>query len=115
MPERNASWSADDAVLNCTVHLVDDDASFRTALERRLRKAGYDVATYPTAEQFLNNLPDRNGIGCVLLDLRMPGMSGRELQTQLGRLGSTLPILFLTGCPDIPTPSAPSKPVRRMF
>jgi RNA polymerase sigma factor (sigma-70 family) len=86
-----------------TIHIVDDDASFRTALERRLKKAGYDVATYPSAQQLLDKLPDENGLGCILLDVRIPGLSGPELQIRLSELGSTLPIIFLTGYTDVPT------------
>jgi FixJ family two-component response regulator len=85
------------------VHIVDDDASFRTALERRLRKAGYEVATYPTAQQLLDRLPDESKPGCILLDVRIPGLSGPELQSRLTELGSTLPIIFLTGYADLPT------------
>jgi FixJ family two-component response regulator len=91
------------AVFDATVHIVDDDASFRTALERRVRTAGYDVATYPTAQQLLNDLSDESGLGCIILDVRMPGLSGPELQTRLVERGSTFPILFITGCPDVPT------------
>ena len=90
-------------ILEGTVHVVDDDPSFRTALERRLRTAGYMVATYPSAEQLLNDLSDYSGLGCIILDVRLPGLSGPELQGRLRALGSTLPILFLTGYPDIPT------------
>ena len=86
-----------------TIHVVDDDASFRTALERRLRKAGYEVATYPSAQQLLDRLPDDTRPGCILLDVRIPGLSGPELQKRLSELGSTLPILFLTGYPDVRT------------
>jgi RNA polymerase sigma factor (sigma-70 family) len=89
--------------LPATVHIVDDDSSFRAALERRLRKAGYDVETYRSAQQMLDRLPDGNGPGCILLDVRIPGLSGPELQTRLGELGSTLPIIFLTGYADVPT------------
>jgi FixJ family two-component response regulator len=85
------------------VHIVDDDASFRTAMERRLQHAGYEVATYPSALQMLNSLPTENMPGCILLDVRMPGLSGPELQDRLSELGSTMPIIFLTGHPDIPT------------
>jgi FixJ family two-component response regulator len=84
-----------------TIHVVDDDTSFRTALERRLRKAGYEVATYSSAQQLLDRLPDENGPACILLDVRMPGVSGPELQTRLGELGATLPIIFLTGYADV--------------
>lgn len=85
------------------VHVVDDDASFRTAIERRLTLAGYQVATYPSAQQLLDRLPDENEPGCVLLDVRIPGLSGPELQGRLNALGSTLPIVFLTGYADTPT------------
>ena len=85
------------------VHVVDDDASFRTAIERRLKKAGYEVATYPSAQHLLDRLPDESGPGCILLDVRIPGLSGPELQGRLGELGSTLPIVFLTGYADVPT------------
>ena len=85
------------------VHVVDDDASFRTAIERRLTLAGYQVATYPSAQQLLDRLPDENEPGCVLLDVRIPGLSGPELQGRLNALGSMLPIVFLTGYADTPT------------
>jgi FixJ family two-component response regulator len=85
------------------VHVIDDDASFRTAIERRLKLAGYDVMTYASAQQLLDRLPDAEKPGCVLLDVRIPGLSGPELQTRLAELGSTLPIVFLTGHADTAT------------
>lgn len=85
------------------VHVVDDDASFRTAIERRLKKAGYEVATYPSAQHLLDRLPDQRDPGCILLDVRIPGLSGPELQGRLNELGSALPIVFLTGYADVPT------------
>lgn len=86
-----------------TIHIVDDDASFRTALERRLKKVGYEVATYPSGQQLLDRLPDASEPGCILLDVRIPGLSGPELQVRLIELGSTLPIIFLTGYGDVRT------------
>ena len=86
-----------------TVHVVDDDPSFRTAIERRLKRAGYDVAIYLSAQQLLDRLPDERQPGCILLDVRIPDLSGPELQVRLGELGSTLPIIFLTGYADIAT------------
>jgi FixJ family two-component response regulator len=84
------------------VHIVDDDASFRTAMERRLRHAGYEVATYPSAECLLDRLPSEGMLsGCILLDVRMPGLSGLELQERLSELGLTLPIIFISGYIDI--------------
>jgi RNA polymerase sigma factor (sigma-70 family) len=85
------------------VHIVDDDASFRTAIERRLRKAGYEVATYPSAQHLLDCLPDESELACILLDVRIPGLSGPELQERLSELGSTVPIVFLTGYAEIQT------------
>ena len=84
------------------VHIVDDDASFRNAMERRLKHAGYEVATYPSALHLLVSLPNESQPGCILLDVRIPEMSGPELQERLSELGSTLPIIFLTGYFDIP-------------
>jgi FixJ family two-component response regulator len=85
------------------VHVIDDDASFRTAIERRLKLAGYDVETYSSAQQLLDRLPDAQKPGCILLDVQMPGLSGLELQSRLIERGSTLPIVFVTGYADTPT------------
>jgi FixJ family two-component response regulator len=95
--------AASEGKLPGLVHVVDDDASFRTAIERRLTLAGYDVATYPSAQQLLDRLPDDPRPGCILLDVRIPGLSGPELQNRLSELGSTLPIVFLTGYADTAT------------
>jgi RNA polymerase sigma factor (sigma-70 family) len=92
-----------DALVPGVVYVVDDDASFRTAIERRLKKAGYEVATYPSAQHLLDRLPDQRGPGCILLDVRIPGLSGPELQGRLNELGSALPIVFLTGYADVQT------------
>jgi FixJ family two-component response regulator len=89
--------------LQSCVHVVDDDDSFRLAIERRLKHAGYEVATYPSAQQLLERLPDENEPSCILLDVQIPGLSGPELQARLIELGSTLPIVFLTGHADTPT------------
>ena len=85
------------------VHVIDDDASYRTAVERRLKWAGYDVQTYSSAQQFLDRLPDAETPGCILLDVQMPGLSGLELQSRLIERGSTMPIVFVTGYADTPT------------
>jgi RNA polymerase sigma factor (sigma-70 family) len=85
------------------VHVVDDDASFRTAIERLLKKEGYNVAVYPSAQDLLDHLPNESESGCILLDVRIPGLSGPELQDRLSELGSTLPIVFLTGYADVQT------------
>jgi FixJ family two-component response regulator len=85
------------------VHVVDDDASFRTAIERRLKHAGYEVETYSSAQHLLDRQPGVERPGCILLDVQMPGLSGLELQDRLIELGSILPIVFVTGHSDIPT------------
>ena len=71
-------------------------------MERRLTKAGYEVATYASAQHLLDRMPSESVPSCVLLDVRIPELSGPELQERLSELGSTLPIIFLTGHPDIP-------------
>ena len=85
------------------VHIVDDDASFRQAIERRLKQAGYEVATYASALHLLVNLSAESIPSCILLDVRIPGLDGPGLQKRLAELGSTLPIIFISGNPDIPT------------
>jgi FixJ family two-component response regulator len=84
-----------------TVHIVDDDAPFRTAVRRVLDASGYRVALYESAEQLLAMLPAGEP-GCILLDVRMPGLSGPQLQERLAELGNRVPIVFLTGHGDIP-------------
>jgi two-component system response regulator FixJ len=83
------------------VHVIDDDASFRVSLARLLKASGYTVETHASAADFLAELGD--GAGCVVTDLRMPGMDGLELQQALKRGANVLPVVFLTGEGDIPT------------
>src|SRR4030081_2169871 len=68
------------------VHVVDDDASFRTAIERRLKKAGYEVATYPSGQHLLDRLPGESVLGCILLDLRMTERFGASGSLERPRL-----------------------------
>ena len=84
-----------------TIHIVDDDAPFRTAIRRVLEASGYRVALFDSAEQLLAELAAGEP-GCILLDVRMPGLSGPQLQERLAELGNRLPIVFLTGHGDIP-------------
>ena len=79
-----------------TVFVIDDDASMRRALSYLLAAAGYKVETYPSAKAFLTR-ENYEGVGCILLDVRMPGLSGMELQEKLIRSAQSLPIIFLTG------------------
>jgi FixJ family two-component response regulator len=85
-----------------TVHIVDDDASFREATARLLRTAGFDVVEYASADQILERLPRDAEPACLLLDVRMPRVTGPQLQDQLMELGFTVPVVFLTGYGDIP-------------
>jgi FixJ family two-component response regulator len=91
------------------VHLVDDDASFLKAIERCLRHAGYSVATHNSAQHLLDSLPNESIPSCILLDVRMPVLDGPALQSRLRKLGSTLPIVFLSGYHDTPTTVAAIK------
>jgi FixJ family two-component response regulator len=86
-----------------TVHVVDDDADFRIAIGRLLKAAGYRVELYESAAQLLDHPPSDEEPGCVLLDVRMPNVSGTEVQDQLAERAPLLPIVFLTGHGDIPT------------
>jgi RNA polymerase sigma factor (sigma-70 family) len=89
--------------VSATIHVVDDDASFRTSTGRLLRACGYAVETYASAEELLKRLPDHGARGCILLDINMPGVSGPDLQARLNAAASSLPIVFLTGHANIPT------------
>jgi FixJ family two-component response regulator len=82
------------------IHVVDDDESLRTAVLRLLDAAGYEAIGYASTGDFLlDPPPDRPG--CVVLDVRMPGPSGLDLQAALQRQGVTLPVVFLTGYADV--------------
>ncbi|WP_438043954.1 response regulator transcription factor [Sorangium sp. So ce128] len=83
-----------------TVFVVDDDASVLRAMDRLLRAAGYAVEAHASPAAFLEGAPSERP-GCVVVDLRMPGLSGLELQEALVRRGCLLPIVFLTGHGDV--------------
>jgi FixJ family two-component response regulator len=85
-----------------TIHIVDDDAAFRTAIGRLLTLCGYSVALYESAAQLLA-APAPTAPGCILLDVRMNGLTGPQLQSRLAELGNRLPIIFVTGHGDIAT------------
>ncbi|MET0669921.1 MAG: response regulator [Xanthobacteraceae bacterium] len=84
------------------VHVVDDDASFRTAMGDLLSACGYQVALYESASQLLKTPPGLEP-ACILLDVQMAGLSGPQLQDRLAELGCSLPIVFISGHGDIPT------------
>jgi FixJ family two-component response regulator len=84
-----------------TVYVVDDDDGMRRALDTLLSTVGYKTAVYARPSDFLAHY-DANTSGCLVLDIRMPEMSGLELQQQLNRMGSMLPVIFITGHGDVP-------------
>ena len=84
-----------------TIYVVDDDDSMRQAVALLLRTVGYTPVVYARPTEFLAKYdPDQHG--CLVLDIRMPEMSGLEVQQQLNRAGSLLPVIFITGHGDIP-------------
>ena len=83
------------------VFIIDDDSSVRKSLARLLGSAGYKTELFASAEDYLAR-DGFDGIACIILDMRMPGHSGLELQDRLKEQGSDLPVLFLTGHGDIP-------------
>jgi len=88
------------------VFVVDDDASVRAALGGLLRSAGVSVATYATAQEFLAGVggsPRAEGPSCLVLDVRLPGLSGLDLQTRMTEVNLEIPIIFITGHGDVPT------------
>ena len=84
-----------------TVHVVDDDPAIRNALTASLEVRGLSVENYESAEAFLNSY-EHDDIGCLVLDIRMPGINGLELQKILAKKNHTIPIIFVTGHGDVP-------------
>ena len=91
-----------------TVFIIDDDPGMQRSLSVLVRSISLNVETFASAQAFLDAVtPERHG--CLILDLRLPGMSGRELQSQLYQRGIDLPIIFLSGHGDIETAVAAIK------
>jgi FixJ family two-component response regulator len=86
---------------DATVFIVDDDKAIRHAMGLLLRSVGLTHCIFHSATEFLENFCGE-GHGCLVLDIRMPGMSGLELQDKLKEVGSMLPIIFVTGFADVP-------------
>jgi FixJ family two-component response regulator len=84
-----------------SVHIVDDDEAMRDSLRWLLESRGLKVELYPSAEAFLRVF-DTGFCGCLVLDVRMPGMNGLELHQELHARASTLPVIFITGHGDVP-------------
>jgi two-component system response regulator FixJ len=81
------------------IYVIDDDESARMGLGRLLRSAGFQVKIFASAQEFLDHGPGESG-GLIILDVRMPGINGLELQKRLAAKGSKLPIIFITGFED---------------
>jgi len=86
---------------DATVFVVDDDAAVRSALKLLLHTVGLKASCHETAAGFLEQFDPRVA-GCAVLDVRMPGMSGLELQQELNLRGAVLPVIFITGHGDVP-------------
>jgi len=84
-----------------TIYVVDDDDGMRRALSLLLNTVGYKTAAFASPKEFLDKVKT-DAAGCLVLDIRMPDMSGLELQQHLNRMGSMLPVIFITGHGDVP-------------
>ena len=84
-----------------TVFIVDDDQAIRHAMELLMRSVGLDYEIFHSGDDFLSKHTNDRA-GCLVLDIRMPGLGGLELQEMLNNMGSTLPIIFITGHGDVP-------------
>src|SRR5262249_44375890 len=83
------------------VFVVDDDRSVREGIQSLLKSVGLSADTFPTAQVFLTH-PRPERPGCVILDIRMPGLSGLDLQREMAKTGTSIPIIFITGHGDVP-------------
>ncbi len=86
-----------------TIFIVDDDPLVRKALQRLLKSAGYFTETFPSAKEFLSSGNSSEGPACIILDVKMPGLSGFDLQEELSAASYAIPIIFITGHGDIPS------------
>jgi DNA-binding NtrC family response regulator len=84
-----------------SIFVVDDDSSMRESVRNLIRSAGFDVRTFASAQEFLAN-PRPDAASCLVLDVKLPGLSGLDLQQELAKLDVQIPIIFITGYGDIP-------------
>ena len=84
------------------IFIVDDDITFNKSLARLVKSIGFEVESYTSAEEFLETRPYK-GPSCLLLDVRMPGLTGPVLQRELANRNITIPVIFLTAHGDVPT------------
>jgi FixJ family two-component response regulator len=90
-------------MLPSVVYIIDDDVSFHTATRQRLQLAGHEVQIYSSAEQFLDQPRGESRLGCLVVDVNIPGPNGSELQARLLEAGSTLPVVFVSAYEDTKT------------
>ena len=88
-------------ILPASVYIVDDDEAVRSSVRFLIRSVGLQAQAFASAQEFLGAYDPRQP-GCLLLDVRMPGMSGLDLQQELNRRGATIPVVFITGHGDVP-------------
>lgn len=108
--------TADGRPSRSIVFIVDDDAGVRASLSMLMRSIGLDARTFDSGEAFLSAF-DAGACGCVLLDVRMPGMSGLEVKQQLAAMDAEIPVIFLTaqGEEEIPESSGGIERVQKPF
>ena len=100
--DKSAPASSPALAATSNVFLVDDDASVRRALARLIKSAGHQVQTFASAREFLGTKTCGEEAACLVLDVRMPGLTGIDLQRELQTLNRNVPIVFMTGHGDIP-------------
>jgi len=83
-------------VQQCKLYVVDDDEGYRKSLVQLLESADYSVESFPSAQDFLDSVSDAHETGVLILDLRMPGMNGFDLQQRMNELASRLAIIMIT-------------------
>ncbi len=88
--------------VGATVFVVDDDPGVREAVAALVRSAGLDAQAFASAQEFLSRAP-KDVPGCLVLDVRLPGLSGLDLQARMAELGLDIPIVFISGHGDVPT------------
>ncbi len=86
-----------------TIYVVDDDPLVRKGVQRLLKSAGYSTETFPSAKKYLSSGHSSEGPSCLILDVKMPGLSGFDLQEELSAASYAMPIIFITGHGDIPS------------
>src|SRR5262245_50415644 len=101
LPPRAAGPMPQQTIAKAVVHIVDDDESLRRAVDSLCRSVGFETRTYGSAQAFLD-AKRKDMPGCLVLDVRLPGMSGLDFHAQLATLGIHLPVILITGHGDIP-------------